>query len=492
MNRPSEKEIAELVKTIYAGGGTLQKSFTQSSSAISGITEYDLEPGARLLYPLTTILRNMIPRRTGGRGIQANWRAITAVNPSKLSIGLSQGNRGGIMGQTVVDRLAKFAFFGMDNSVTFEADYAGEGFDNVRGLAVTELLQGTMEAEERVILGGNAFQALGTTPTPTTSTATTGGLITNATWSVVCVALTFDGAANSDVTNGVQIPYTRTNADGSTDVISGFYAAPSAAASQVTTGTTSTISASVTAVNGAFAYAWFAGASGSERLQQITSINSVKLTAAIPGTGQLLSALTSGDQSINSLVYDGLLSQIFTSGSGSYVKSLATGTAGTGTNLTSTGSGTGGIAEIDAAIESFYRTYRLIPTHIIMNSVDQKNAKNLILSGNTNLAPFFMAGNELSGSARLKTYVNPIGFGNPTLEVLVHPFMPQGTMMFYSDRVPYQLTNVADICKVHLRRDYYSVDWPVVTRKWTYGVYFDGVLQHYFPPAMGMITNIAP
>ena len=27
-------------------------------------------------------------------------------------------------------------------------------------------------------------------------------------------------------------------------------------------------------------------------------------------------------------------------------------------------------------------------------------------------------------------------------------------------------------------------------RRYEYGVYFDGVLQNYFPPAFGMITNI--
>ena len=40
------------------------------------------------------------------------------------------------------------------------------------------------------------------------------------------------------------------------------------------------------------------------------------------------------------------------------------------------------------------------------------------------------------------------------------------------------------------RRDYYQLEWPLKTRKYEYGVYFDGVLQNYFPPAFGMITNI--
>src|ERR1700686_1591444 len=97
----------------------IAKAFTQPGSAISGINEYDLEQGARLIYPITTILRNMIPRSVGGMGIQANWRAITAVNPSGQSIGVSEGNRGGNMDQTVVDRLAKFSFLGLENFLSF-------------------------------------------------------------------------------------------------------------------------------------------------------------------------------------------------------------------------------------------------------------------------------------------------------------------------------------------------------------------------------------
>src|SRR3989442_10915803 len=41
----------------------------------------------------TTIFRNMIPRMTGGTGIQANWLALTAVNPNRINIGLSEGDR---------------------------------------------------------------------------------------------------------------------------------------------------------------------------------------------------------------------------------------------------------------------------------------------------------------------------------------------------------------------------------------------------------------
>lgn len=470
----------------------IAKAFTSPSSPTTGLAEYNLEQGARLIYPIDTPLRNMIPREVGQAGIQANWRSITAVNPNGESIGVSEGNRGGYNSYTEVDRFAKFVELGLEDYVTWKAERAAGNFQNLDELAVQMLMQATMEAEEKVILGGNSTTGLGTTPTPTAANAGTGGSIAAGAYNVVCVALTHKGVQLSSVANGVKLQYVRTNADGSTDTVTGFYAKPSTAASTTTTGTTSVITGSVAVVPGAFGYAWFAGAAGSEKLQAITGINSVSL-ASLSGTTQALSALASTDQSADPLVFDGLVAQMVASGSGAYFNALATGTAGTGTKLTSTGSGTGGIAEFDAAIEQFFQNYRLIPTDIWISGADQKGIKNLILAGNTNVAPFFQdnQGNVRAG-ARVRSYVNPIGYGNTDLELHVHPFLPQGTVLFTTKQVPYPLSNVRTIMKMNLRRDYYSILWPLRSRKYEYGVYFDGVLQHYFPASMGMITNIAP
>lgn len=470
----------------------VSKAFTSPTNATSGLAEYNLEQGARLIFPIDTPLRNMIPREVGQAGVQANWRSIVAVNPNGEAIGVSEGNRGGFNSYTEVDRFGKFVELGLEDYVTWKAMRAAGNFQNLDELAVQLLLQATMEAEERVILGGFGSTLLGTTPTPTTATNASGGTIAANTYNVACVALTLKGSQLSSVANGVKLPYTRTNADGSSDSVSGFYAAKSATAPITTTGATSIVTASVAVVPGAMAYAWFIGTAGAERLVAITGINSVSI-AALNGTSQLLSAVTAGDQSADSLVFDGLIAQMVASGSGSYIKSLATGTPGVGNKLTSTGSGTGGIAEFDAAILSFFNQYRLIPTDIWISGGDQAAVKSLILQGNTNLQPFFQgADGEVRAGARIRTYSNPIGYGNTDLRLRVHPFLPQGTVLFTTEKVPYALTNVRTIMKMNLRRDYYSVLWPMRTRKQEYGVYFDGLLQHYMPGSMGMITNIAP
>src|SRR5213076_229072 len=57
-----------------------KSTFTQSGSATTGLTFYDLEAGAKFLYPVLTPLRNEIPRVSGKGGIQANWKAVTGIN----------------------------------------------------------------------------------------------------------------------------------------------------------------------------------------------------------------------------------------------------------------------------------------------------------------------------------------------------------------------------------------------------------------------------
>ena len=79
---------AETLALVKAAQGIpnaeLAKAWTQSASAVSGITAYDLEAPSKKLYPVITPLRNEIPRVSGKGGIQANWRAVTGVNTTCL------------------------------------------------------------------------------------------------------------------------------------------------------------------------------------------------------------------------------------------------------------------------------------------------------------------------------------------------------------------------------------------------------------------------
>jgi hypothetical protein len=471
----------------------IRKAFSSPANATTGLAEYNLELGARLIFPTDTPLRNRIPREVGQAGVQANWRSITAVNPNGEQIGVSEGNRGGYNSFTEVDNLAKFVELGLEDYVTWKANAAAGNFQNLDELAVMLLLQATMEAEEKITLAGLATFHLATISAVTVAVTNSGGTMAAASNLLTCVPLTHRGFALSSVAGGVKANYTRTNADGSTDLITGFYGAPSANATATTSGGSSQMTGTVTPIPGAAGYAWYVGVSGSQYLAAITTINSVSITADPSNTNQNLTAVAGADTSNDALVYDGLISQAIKSGSGAYIKALATGTAGVGTRLTSAGNGTGRITEFDALIADRYSKYRLIPTDIWISGLDQNNINALILAGNTNAAPFFVGPDgEMQAGAQIKTYINPIGYGNQRLNIRVHPFLPQGTILFTTDKIPYALSNVKTIMKMNLRRDYYSILWALRSRKYEYGVYFDGLLQHYFPASMGIIYNIAP
>ncbi len=482
-----------------AEANKLQKAWTQSTSATSGLTEYDLEAPAKTLYPVITPLRNSIPRVGGGKGIQANWRAITGININGMSAGVGEGNRGGVIATSTADYFAAFRTLGLEDNVTFEAESAGEGFDDVRARAVEGLLRSLMIQQEKIYLGGNSSQGLGTTPTPTLSAVGSGGSIPNATAVYVfCVALTLEGFLNSTLAGGIPTgQLTRTNADGSTDVYGGGTAQMSAAANVTTAAASSSVQASVTAVNGAAGYAWFWGASAAAAtLGAITTINSVLITTAA-GTGTQTSSSSgvswAADYSTNSLVFDGLIAQVVKTGSNSYVYTMPTGTPGTGSGLTADGSG--GIVEVDVALRSFWDNYRLSPDTIWVSSQEQENMTKKILQGGSNAAQRYMVEVKdglVAGGFKVTSYLNKFAMDGATeLPIKLHPNMPPGTILFTTNKLPYPLSNVRNVTQVKMRKGYYQLEWPLRSRKYEYGVYSDEVLQNYFPPAFGVIRNIA-
>jgi hypothetical protein len=491
MTKTSEL-LADMKAALSVPNAELSKAWAQSGSAVSGMTGYPIDGPAKDIYPVITPLRNRIPRLTAMGGIQASWRAITGINTTGIAAGVSEGNRGGVITSTTADYLAAYKGLGLEDYVTFEADYAAQGFEDVRALSTTGLLRSLMIAEEQVILGGNTSVALGTTPTPSLTGSASGGTLAAQTLSVICVALSFNGFRNGTVAGGIPAAVSRTNADGSSDSYGGGSAQKSASATVVITGSTSSVAATVSYVNGAVGYAWFWGTAGSEVLGAITSINSVSITANAAGS-QTAASLPSSDNSTNSLVYDGLLSQIFKAGSNAYIKTMATGTAGTGTPLTGNADGT--ISEFEVALKAFWDNYRLSPTDIYVSSQEQQNITAKILTSSANSAQRFVFNTTqdgIQGGGVVRSYLNRFAMDGPVeLPIRLHPNLPAGTVLFFCDQLPYSLSNVANVLQVRARRDYYQVEWPVTKRRFEYGVYCDTVLQNYFPPAFGVIRNIS-
>ncbi|MDI9847554.1 hypothetical protein QM467_05700 [Rhodoblastus sp. 17X3] len=471
---------------------SLEKStFSQASSPTSGLTYYDLETGAKLLFPVLTPLRNSIPRVSGKGGVQAAWRAVTAINSTGLRIGVSGGNRGAVAAVTTKDYVATYKGIGIETNADFEAQFAGQNFDDIRALAAQTGLEALMIGEEAMLLGGNTSMALGVTATPTLAASASGGSLATATWSVICVALTLDGLMNSSVATGVQASISRANADSSSDVFGGGAGQKSANATVSVTGPSGSVTATVAARTGAFGYAWYWGVAGSEVLGAITTINSVVITAAATGT-QTAASLPSVDWSANSLAFDGLLTQALLPGSGAMVNVQPTGVAGAGTPLT--GDGAGGIVEIEAVLKANWDLYRLSPDEVWVSSQEANNISKKILAGGATGAQRFIFDTKqdaIGGGVMVTTYKNKYSLaGAKSLDIKIHPNMPAGTMLFLTRKLPYPLANVGNVIQVRTRQDYYQIEWPLRARRYEYGVYADEVLQHFFPPSMSVITNI--
>lgn len=493
---------ADTLNLMKAAQATPDEMITKSVTTGTGLVGYDLQAPAKNLYPVLTPVRNLMPRVPGDTGTATNWKVVSAIAGSGFdAMGwVPEGQRTGRMSYTTANKAASYVTLGEEDQVSFEATTAARGFEDIKATAAMRLLQKIMLKEENAILGGNTSVSLGTPATPTVATATTGGTLAAATYNVICVALTYEGYRGASIAGGIPVTTTVTGADGLTYTLNGGSSNKSTAASQITTGSTSTISASVTAIRGACAYAWFVGTAGSELLNSITTINSVVITAASAGT-QNASAVTA-DRSANTTVpaFDGLLYAAFNSASNAYYASLATGVAGTGTTLTT--SGRGSVTQIDDMMQSLWDNYKVGPTHLFVNSQELKNITTKVLSNasgpllryNTQADGGGDSPYRLTASGVIDYYFNPFNAqGGNKVQICLHPTIPPGTILAYADNLPvqFQNNNVPNVAEVKTRRDYYQIDWPLRTRQYEMGVYAEEVLAVYAPFTLGVITNIA-
>lgn len=495
MNGNVTAESLALMKDALANGQPeiLAKTITTAS----GLLAYDLQPSAKNLYPAATPIRNVLPRVGGGTGTATNWRQVNAIIGSGWdAIGwVPEGQRSGRMSYSTSTRSASYATLGEEDSVTFEAVSAAQGFEDVQATATMRLLQKMMLKEENAFLGGNGSLQLGTPPAPVLSASGSGATLPAATYSVIVVALTYEGFRNSSLSGGVATSRNITGADGAGFALNGGSSAASANATQaVTLG--QNLVASVTPVVGAVAYAWFVGAAGSEKLQSITTINSTSFFAPLVTSSQAASVIT-GDFSANpGLAFDGLLTSALKAGSGAYVSYLPTGTAGAGTPLTA--SGRGSVNEIDLMLQKMWDLYEVSPTVFYVNSQEQRNITNKVLSSaSAPLLRYTSDGQDpyaIVANGVVEYYYNPFALdGGYKIPVKIHPFVPPGTIIGWSENLPaqYQSSNVPNVAEVKTRRDYYRMDWPFRTRAYEFGVYAEEVLAVYAPFAMGVISNIA-
>ena len=478
-----------------------ENALAKNVSIATGLSAYDLQAPAKNLYPIVTPLRNALPRVARlNPGDAARWRTITSIIGSGYdAMGwVPEGQRTASMSYSAQLQVAPYLTLGEEDAVTFEAEAAAEGYEDLNATATLRLLQKTMRKEETALLGGNTSLALGTPPAPTLAAAGSGATLPAGTYSVIVVALSFEGWKNSTLSGGVATSKTITGNDGNTYTLNGGSSMRSANTTQaVTLGQALNATASV--IPGAVAYAWYVGAVGGEALQAITTINSAAFSAPL-ASGQQAGSLITADNSRNAtLAFDGLLTVGFNPVYGAYVQALATGTAGTGSFMTP--SGRGSVVEIDNMLVAMWNNYRLSPTVLYVNAQEQRNITNKCLTNASGPLLHYNVGADndnsrpygVSASGVVRWYYNPFSVdGGFDIPVKVHPDLPPGTILALCERLPvwYQSNQTPNVAEVLTRRDYYRVDWPLRTRRREFGVYAEETLAVYAPFGVGILTNI--
>lgn len=474
--------------------GMYKDSLAKAGNTVTqatGLVTFDLQAPAKNLYPIITILAKKVPRVKGKGGTATNWRQVNSLLGSGFdSMGwVPEGQRSSFMTLNATSKSAAYVTIGEEAALTFEARNAAEGFEDERSRTTVRLLQKAMRKEELAILGGNASLALGTPAAPTLSAAGTGATLPAATYSVIVVALTFEGLKNSSVSlSGVATSLNITGQDGATYALSGGSSNKSANATLITT-LGQTLTATATPIQAALGYAWFVGTAGAETLQAITTVNAAAFSAPLATGNQAATAITTDNSRNANLAFDGLLTTALNPANNAYVKDLA------GAFLTS--SSRGSVNEIDVMLKSMWDNSRLSPTVIYANSQEQQNITNKVLNASSsallrqNIAVgepgAIVAGNVVSH------YYNPFALnGGVMIPILLHPDVPAGCIIAWADNLPaqYQSNEVPNVCEMHVRQDWQEIEWPRVTRSYQHGTYVEETLAVYAPFAMSILKNV--
>jgi hypothetical protein len=454
----------------------------QPPEGTTGLRYFDLRLPAMRLLPVISILRNRIPRVDAPRNSTGlHWKAITGINTGNVLPGVSEGNRNAPIAQSTAEYFQSFAGLGMENYNTFEAKYSM--MMDAEALARLDALESLINAEERVILGGNASMPLGVAPTPVGATVPTGGALTAQTWSAYVVALTFEGILLASVAGGVATEFVRTNADGSTDNIQGGSSMRSAISVGVASSGTQSILWKWASVPGAAGYAVYLGTTAggtAARLAAIVTSNEYLQSVNPSGVTQQVSAITA-DKSANPLVFDGIITQIVKPGSG-------------GTFISANGSpltvNTAGIIEqFEPMFSQLWDKGRLGPTTILINAQTRVKLTQAVLAQNGGAQTNVRLG---EGSVRTGTQVESVlnPYTGQFIGLETHPYLPKGTAVLLSERLPYAVPGVRSPWRIETRQEYYSIKWPYRTRKDEFGVYVDEGLIGMVPFAHAVIQDI--
>lgn len=469
--------------------GDLNKDWSLFSPNSTGLVPYDLEAPAKLLVPRETPLRNRLARSkgvgtarqfkrilgwsnsgTGGIADQMAFMNSESVSNSFGPLSLRRGNK---IAYASDSKSVTYVEQGLSDMVTWKAQFAGQGFEDIRQLSHTALLWATMGAEERALLygrggSGNGYAGAVAAPVVAVASSGTGGAVAAGTYYIKVTARA--GGGESVVSNEVN--------------------------TGALTGTTSQFTVTVsTEPTGALGYNLYVGtASGAETFVTSFSGNTITILTT-PATGG--AAMPGADTTANANGYDGFLTVLADPAQSGYVKRVNAKVYNATTPSASLGD-----APWQDAFTALYGANALAgqdkrlanPEEIWLDGSIRRSLGDFLKLGASNTSyRIALTEGESAGGATVGSVITAIS--NQTtgrlVDLEVHPYMPVGASMIRSRTLPVPDSEVSNTSEVINVQDYMAVDWPVVQYTYDQSTYMFGTLVHYAPGWSGLLLGLS-
>jgi hypothetical protein len=508
------------IKHMAKRDSDIRKSFTAGNLGQNGVpyglVPFDLLAPSRLIYPVYTLFRNKFPRpagqgasrqvygllgisgsQTGGQGV-VDISIPELVSGSNANMGTWPLNIPKTGSQTEYKLNVPYRFFGLSESLSWLAQFEGQGFEDISALANLVLLQEMMLGEEYQMIAGSS-QSLPVPGAPTLVARTAGSNETQlnggtgATLYVKVTALNYFGETTA--VTGANVAFLAGQVvDVAISPVAGaqqynVYASTSSAATAgIQVGTT--VQAGVTY----------------QGLQSANSVGGTRITlqGAVNTSGQVVPTVDSGTGSSQRM--EGLiptLSGLSSTGSGPYAN----------VGFESSGVWKGGYVNqnvgthlstnaIFTALDALWEnngmnnvspgSYKADPSEIVADGGDlMRLANDMLLQGAGMNYLLNISQDQISGiraGAAVAEFVNPVT--RSTVKLTVHPWMTQGTALLMSYQLPQTWSHVDNAWEMTVVQDYTSCAWPVIDATFRYSIFLLGSLVAHAPFYSGILSGL--
>jgi hypothetical protein len=474
----------------------IQKEITLTSPLSTSFAAFDLEAPAKLLTPRPTPLRNRIPRKKGvgtshrvkrilgytgtGTGGQGQiWPGITESTQNNFAGGGStplELIRGPQISYTADDLILPYNSYSLSDQVSFDANFSGMGYQDLRQLSSTSTLYATMLMEERMMLMARG-----------TASGYSGAL---AQVTSVVTASPVAGTGQTALASGTY--YVVVTADAGISA-NGFGESIASAIGSETVNTGDVLEITFPAIVGALGYNIYVGTTtGLANLKyQGTVKGALKAVINGAGTTSLLAnnfafsttgaaaTRATADTSAYATGYDGILPTVLGPNTGfNNIINSTFSTANPG-------------VEFQTAFAAMYQNVKADPDVVLINGNDRKQLSDAIKNGST--ANYRLVINQPGESGT--TYGSIVtGLQNEVtgkaVDIMVHPWLNSGVAPILSFTLPIPDTQVSDVWANFLVQDYMGVQWPVTQFTYDFSTYFRGTFFCTAPAWNGAVSGI--